>query len=257
MFRPQPLIRSAPAARSARQKGAALLVVLVFMLLSALLALWAARAARFNEAIVGNSADYQRALQAAQALLQDAELDIRGETAMGTLCVGASDDAKRCRRGVAQQIPRDEGSVGRLLAQLDTDDVTAPPCQAGLCARRTGPVNFWADSAALAAMLVTAARYGEYTGAEHAPGGLSSPLLTWSSDTKDEGAVHARAWYWIEVIPYRVHPHSGLIEGSDHDLLTLHLTPSVVYRVTALARGLKSGTQVVLQEVYAPTRLKD
>jgi Tfp pilus assembly protein PilX len=40
------------------------------------------RTSLFNELIVGNDADYQRAFEAAQAILQDAELDIRGENLM-------------------------------------------------------------------------------------------------------------------------------------------------------------------------------
>ena len=64
-----------------KQRGISLYVVAVFVMLSMLLALWASRTSLFNEMIVGNDADYQRALEAAQALMQDAELDIKGEQA--------------------------------------------------------------------------------------------------------------------------------------------------------------------------------
>ncbi len=61
-----------------------------------LLALWAARTSLFNEMIVGNDADYQRAFEAAQALLQDAELDIRRESPDGlTACTNP--DPNKCR----------------------------------------------------------------------------------------------------------------------------------------------------------------
>lgn len=253
MLPPNPPCSLVRAPRRARQQGAALLIVLVTSLLATLLALWAARAALVNEAIVGNDADYQRAMQAAQALLQDAELDIRGTAVAGVPCGGHADHPKRCRRGIAQQIPRDAAAVARLLHQLDAGNAS-PPCQAGLCARLTGPQDFWADDAALAGMLSAAARYGEYTGASHMPGGHSNPLLAWSDEGR-RGA--ARAWYWIEVIPYRAGGHASLIEDLSSDFLALHLVPSVIYRITALARGLKSSTQVVLRETYAPTRLRD
>ena len=55
------------------QQGISLYVVIVIVLLSMLLALWASRTALFNEMIVGNDADYQRAYVAAQAMIQDAE----------------------------------------------------------------------------------------------------------------------------------------------------------------------------------------
>ena len=72
-----------------RQRGVALFVVIVVVMLSMLLALWASRTSLFNELLVGNDADYQRAFDAAQALLQDAELDIRGENADGSPCSGS------------------------------------------------------------------------------------------------------------------------------------------------------------------------
>ena len=64
-----------------RQRGVSLFIVIVFVMMSMLLALWGARTSLFNEIIVGNDADYQRAFEAAQALIQDAEFDIRGERA--------------------------------------------------------------------------------------------------------------------------------------------------------------------------------
>ena len=69
-----------------REQGVALLTIIIFVLLTMLMALWASRTAIFNEMLVGNDADYQRAYEAAQALVQDAELDIRGERANGTAC---------------------------------------------------------------------------------------------------------------------------------------------------------------------------
>jgi len=62
------------------QRGIALYVVIVLVLLTMLLALWASRTAIFNELIVGNDADYQRAYEAAQAMLEDAKTDIMMQT---------------------------------------------------------------------------------------------------------------------------------------------------------------------------------
>ena len=81
-----------------RQRGVALFVVIVFVMLSMLLALWASRTSLFNELVVGNDADYQRAFEAAQALLQDAELDIRRELPDGTACnIAGAPDSKAFR----------------------------------------------------------------------------------------------------------------------------------------------------------------
>src|SRR5690606_34259830 len=99
-----------------RQRGVALFVVIVFVMLSMLLALWASRTSLFNEMVVGNDADYQRAFEAAQALVQDAELDIRGEKADGSACTGA---AQVCRTAGVKQIPLEAKEVATLLADLE------------------------------------------------------------------------------------------------------------------------------------------
>lgn len=92
-------MRHAHTCAAQRQKGIALFIVVVLVMLSMLLALWASRSALFNEMFVGNDADYQRALEAAQALLQDAELDIRGEQASGAACAASSSQPSVCRSG--------------------------------------------------------------------------------------------------------------------------------------------------------------
>ena len=54
---------------------------------------------------------------------------------------------------------------------------------------------------------------------------------------------------------------SGVIVGgsgsTNLDLLALNLKPHVVYRITALAQGLKPNTRVVLQQTYARQITKD
>ena len=252
-----------------RQRGISLFVVIVFVLLSMLLALWASRTSLFNEMVVSNDADYQRAFEAAQALLQDAELDIRGENADGSMCTGTNDV---CRTTTADKIPLETQDVGPLLAVLDKEPTK---CRNGLCTKRTGRQDFWnyttATSPAPASLqpgevtlnaMATAgigARYGQFTGA--ALGTSASPANPILADTS---AANRGGWYWIEVLPYdESSKSSNLIQGSGTGLLPLNLTPSVVYRITALAYGRKTNiagnpvTVVVLQETYAPTRRKD
>lgn len=256
------------------QRGVALFVVIVFVLMSMLLALWASRTSMFNELVVGNDADYQRAFEAAQALLQDAELDIRGERADGLACdandVSALPD-EVCRRGNVTKIPLEAQELSPLMAFLNQQPVR---CRHGLCTRRTGRQDFWnnttvTDAAAgefpLSALTVNlpadrvGARYGQYTGA--LTGSSASPANPILADTS---AANRGGWYWIEILPYdESSKSSNLIQGSGTGLLPLNLTPSVVYRITALAYGRKTNatgnpvTAVVLQETYAPTRRKD
>ncbi|MNY84096.1 hypothetical protein D3C78_02410 [compost metagenome] len=246
---------------SPQQRGVALFIVIIFVMLSMLLALWASRAAWFNEMIVGNDADYQRAFEAAQALLQDAELDIRREQANGSACISDADHPNLCRKGSAvEKIPTEEQDIGILLAQLDSTG-GAMKCRHALCAKRTTEQDFWNNSddkkgVTLAQMeglhsdgTPIGARYGQYTGA--ATGDASNPILA-------ETAAGRGGWYWIEVLPYvKDAGNSGLLPGGASNLLDLSLDTYAVYRITALAHGLKPNTLVVLQQTYARQRRKD
>ena len=232
-------------------------VVLVFVMLSMLLALWASRTSLFNEMIVGNDADYQRAFEAAQALLQDAELDIRRESPDGlTACAAAN-----CRDNIpaAYKIPI-KGEVTQLLDDLNQQPTTK--CLSGLCTKRAGRQDFWNTTSAtvLAAGEVklsdmtkpnVGARYGQYSGAT--VGDPSDPDKTANPILADTSADDRGGWYWIEVMQYdESAKNSGLIVGGTNtdNLLRLNLEPNVVYRITALAYGRKPGTMAVLQQTY-------
>jgi len=238
-----------------RQHGVALFVVIVFVMLSMLLTLWASRTSLFNEMVISNDADYQRAFEAAQALQQDAELDIRGENSDGTTCIKDAGNPKICRGATSiAQIPLEAQEVGLLLADLNT---TTEKCRNGLCIKRTAKQDFWNNTdqslgITLAQMTGVGARYGEYTGAQL--GSTSNPANPILSETDaDKGG-----WYWIEVLPYdESSKNSGLIVGSPTNLLPLNLLPNVVYRITSLAYGRKPNTMVVLQQTYVRQKLKD
>lgn len=256
---PQP----AHASIATRQRGVALFIVIVFVMLAMLLALWASRTALFNEMVVGNDADYQRAFEAAQALLQDAELDIRGERADGTQC-----DAAPCRAHTgALQFPGDTAQITPLLTLLADVQRNPTRCRDALCARRVGRQDFWNHTAQASAtppanvalgerplpeMLAVGARYGQYTGAANSTAaGQLSPILA-------ERAAGQGGWYWIEIMRYSDQArNTSLIVDAPAGQLALNLDVPVVFRITALAKGLKPGTTAVLQQTYARARMKD
>lgn len=249
-----------PRRAADRQRGVALFVVIIFVMLAMLLALWASRTAWFNEMIVSNDADYQRAFEAAQALLQDAELDIRGEKSDGSAC-----NAPPCRAySSALQFPGDTNEINPLITTLQSE---ATRCKDGLCARRVGRQDFWnydkdtsvdpvADATLgevpLSDLMAVGARYGQYTGAANTTAdGQLNPILT-------ETAAKEGGWYWIEVMRYSDAAKSAnLIMDSKTSQLPLNLDVYVIFRITALAKGRKKGTAVVLQETYARQRMKD
>lgn len=235
-----------------RQQGVSLFVVIVFVMLSMLLALWAARSALFNEMIVGNDADYQRALEAAQALIQDAELDIRGEQSNGIAPCAPVSATEICRPvGSSIWFPVEDKEVSPTIAKLSA---ATTGCINGICMKRTGNQDFWNDPTTLTAMMANGvgARYGQFTGAK--TGTKSNPILAKNlpSTPTTEGG-----WYWVEVMPYDPNAgNSGLVSNGSTNI-SLNLFPNVIYRITAIAHGLKDSTQVVLQSTYVRQKVKN
>jgi len=257
----------------ARQRGISLYVILIIVLLSMLLALWASRTALFNEMVVGNDADYQRAFEAAQAMLQDAEFDIRGEKpdGSGTACVPPQGSATVCRTETGQlHFPAEAADVDKLLDALDQYPVQCQAeqcpnfkCQNGLCQKFTGEQDFWNDAAVFKEMIKpgVGARYGQFTGAtgggandSHAASASVSPILTDRSAGKG-------AWYWIEVLPFDSASANQagqlIVNAGNQTMVPLHVVPAVAYRITAVAMGRKAGSRVVLQQTYVRQKLKD
>lgn len=232
-----------------QQKGISLFVVIIIVLLSTLLSLWASRSALFNEMIVGNDADYQRAFEAAQALIQDAEFDIKGIKPDGNACTPVGGAPAVCRVPDASNtvwFPNEDKETTELFHNLST---AATGCVNGICLKRTGNQDFWADSATLTSMLPSGARYGQYTGAPK--GTLSNPIL-------NDVSAGRGGWYWVEVMRYD--PTAGntaIITSGSNTNMPLNIIPKVVYRITAVARGLKPSTQVVLQSTFVRQKKKD
>lgn len=235
-----------PKRRHQKQSGLALYVVVIFVMLSMLLALWAARSALFNEIVVGNDADYQRAFEAAQAMLQDAELDIRGVQPNGAQCTTAIATTDICRKSTSVYFDIEANDLENLLSTIETAQPTAK-CYKGICLKRTGAQDFWNDSTTLAAMIATdvGARYGQFTGANAAT--TANSIL--ASQTAGQGA-----WYWVEVMPYidpNVSLQDSLPPGSNVELFAPSQKRPWIYRITALARGQKPNSEVVLQSTLS------
>lgn len=228
-----------------KQHGIALFIVMIFVMLSMLLALWASRSSILNEMVVGNDADYQRAFEAAQAMLQDAELDIRSEKANGEACTSTQCRKNRPASSSPLKFP---ASIAEREELLTTLAASATGCLQGMCTRR----NSWtADDIDARAKKGIGARYGEYTGAERT--GHTNPLLQWinHSNTDKVNLESTPAWYWIEILPYVPENSSDLlIDDASEQWMPILGQDRTAYRVTAIANGLKQNTQVILQQVY-------
>jgi type IV pilus assembly protein PilX len=241
--------------RRKSQRGMSLFTVLVMLLLSLTAVLGAFRVSTLNESILGNSSDYNRTYAAAEALIRDAEIDIRGRTppytaqldgtlglpcrpvAPGSLLVQAGFIG--CRNQVpGPWIPNSDefDTVGDMVAASHPSR-----CMQGLCfpINSTDLANIETN---VVAMIPRGATYGQFTRVGlAAPAAAGNPILS---------GAQPRGWYWIEAFRYSTTPSSGASIAVD---VVPHLSNSIVYRITAIAQGLKPGTQVVLKSVFVPT----
>lgn len=223
------------------QQGAALYIVVIFILLSMLVALWASRSAIFNELVAGNDADYQRAMESAQAMVQDAQDDIYRHLYDNT--------KTSLRTGSTQQFP---GSQDVFFGPW-SDSLAAQTnqCKNAICLRRTIAEDFWNDPSTLQAMLSLGARYGQFSGANQSGSETitpPNPILALTDANKG-------AWYWIEPMPYGT---LGLSPGGNigkivQGTATPATNAEMIFRITALAFGIKGSSSSTDFSDHSPT----
>ncbi len=216
-----------PAAGRPQQRGVALMVVLVMLLLASLALLGSLQLGWLGERRAGSESDAQRAFAAAEALLHDAERDIL----LGRRPIGAT----------GPFFPQDDDDLDLLQQRLAAGH---RHCLQGICLPAdTTALNAaaWRDDlAALTAgegERAIAATYGRFT---QATGHGGHPLL-------DPAA--GRAWYWVEVFR---HTDAAGIENPIGDLPMPDRRSPFIYRITAYVQGLKPGTRVHLRSVFVP-----
>ncbi len=244
-----------------QQRGATLITVLIIMLLTMTAVLAGYRVANLNEIITSNASDYQRAVAAAEALIRDAETDIRGrippytplqaDGSQGTPCkpnptnpMVSADNHIGCRdTSTKAYFPRSSDDYDTIETRVIA--ASALRCQEGICV----PENLTSlppieDN--LANMEPLGATYGQFTLANpSALGQESNPILL-----VDPGPPkRALAWYWVEVFKYSAPITSTATTASN---LTPDPAAPFVYRITAVAKGLKEGTKAVIKTTFVP-----
>jgi len=240
--------RTAPPLLRNAERGIALIVVMVMLILGSILVLGSTRTTWFNEMLVGNESDYSRTYAAAEALIRDAEADIRG-LAPGGQQFNPVDPGDVFYNGSARRIGRPffPQSVTELdLLRAPIAALGGVPCMDGICL----PVgeaglgaNWWTNAATLNAMIARAATYGQFTRAS-----LPTPALATGNAALTSAAPNG--WYWVEVFKYQS-------SGSEPAGLPVpdEYNQPFFFRITAIARGLKPGTQVVLRTIFVPRPL--
>lgn len=259
-----------------QQRGISLFTVLILLLLALTAVLGAFRVANLNEAMLGNTADYVRARAAAEAMVRDAETDILGRLPPYTLtqadgqlgwpCKPKATDATasdpaylgcRLNNGTVAAVPRkgqDDSTYLNNQDLFDNNTSTYPyRCSAGYC-QQTNPTVLANIETNLAALTPYAATYRQFTGGTltaNATG--SNPILTGTG-------TNARAWYWIEAVmspgqaKFPASASSAASAPEQSPLVRQRQSNGgyLVFRITAVAQGLKPGTQVVIHSVFVP-----
>lgn len=229
------------------QRGVSLIVVMVLLLLATIAVLGSTRTGWLNEMIVSSESDQQRTFAAAEALIRDAERDIRGMQLDGTPCqTGAQFEGCRDFGASNPFFPQEDLDLDLLKARISAGS-GVNDCLQGICL----PPSIdslqranWETQAALDTMTAgtgataIGATYGQYTGATPADAG--NPILS---------AATPQAWYWVEV--FRYSDAAGLLPASNVPIPDRR--SPYVYRITAYAQGLKPGTRVWLRSIFVPS----
>lgn len=224
-----------------------MIMVMLVLVMVALSALSASRSTFFNESATSNEADYARAMAAAEALIRDAQMDITGTgiAVAPTNCGNTMLNMIGCRVNIGGVqtlanpfFPEDNQDAMDLVAALAVQPI---PCTQGICAPTAWPANalpnnFWLNN--LAANTPNAARYGQFTGAN--PAATGNPILTLAPQ---------QAWYWTELIPFDV-PACAMLPGQCANGPSP--TRPFIYRITAVARGMRANTLAVIQTYFVP-----
>lgn len=245
------------------QRGVALITVMVILLLSIIAVLAAGRTGLLNEALVGNDSDYGRALAAAEALMRDAETDIRGRTDLGFLCRPTPGNPSSnysetnyvgCRLAIPGNVffPEDKDQYEEVLGLVNATPGT--PCIQGICIPNAlnSLLGFEDAPAAAAANMTNMAplgvRYGTYTRGA-APPPLDLALNQILRNTPAGPAERQQGWYWVEVFPW-ADPPGAYTRGPNP--LAPDKNSKFIYRITAIALGQKTGTRAVLRSFFVP-----
>jgi type IV pilus assembly protein PilX len=230
--------RHHPTSRA--ERGIALIVVMVMLLLTTFVLLTSNRVGWLNEKLVSSESDHERAFAAAEALIRDAELDISGRRFDGTPCPVNPATHFGCRNLNAPYFPEGDDDLDVIKTRVATG--FNKTCSQGICLPGTSveleAAGAWTTQ--LAAMQAAGATYGQFTGAK--PAAAGNALLT-----------AGRAWYWVEVFRYSTSYGAGAASSAPVPVAQ----HPYVYRITAFVQGAKPGTQVRLRSTFVPFLARD
>jgi type IV pilus assembly protein PilX len=276
---------SQPQKISHRQHGVSLFIVLVILLLSLIIVMGGLAVTNLNESIVGNQSDAQRAYGAAEALLDAAQSDIRlngrycnavnwGDSGENTaVLTGTPAEPTTCFKRYPSNDP-DEKDYEKILVDSTIigaiDTCSSNPKFIGVCISSSPASSKFmidtvnnGDISKGAEQLSNGANYGNsfisvldnntQWGGSANVGGINSAnsvsLALGAGNIKE--AKGAKGSYWVEIFRYQ-DTNLVISPGVQNNIPVPDDTYPFVFRITALATGLKSNTVSVLRTYYIP-----
>lgn len=212
---------------SNRQRGVALVVVMIFMLALTILAALSVRTASTGEKVARNQLDQQVARQAAEAALRDAERDLLLPTA------GMKTDAL-CDRGDTRPVM---DGIGYFNAT----------CKAGQCSLSLADYQA-ADYAAAPASGVVSEPWWPAS-----RGGLWNNAFD-AKPSREKGAINCLTF--TGGVPLGTYtgapPIAGVSRQPEYLVEVFQRGTSTYFRITSRGFGYDPATQVVLQSYFRP-----
>ena len=221
-----PTLRWPHDARPSTQRGVALVVVLLFLLAITGLAVFSARYASLGEGMARNQLDAERARQAAESALRDAERDLM---LLDTL----QPDGAPCDRRPARP-------VALYLQSAFTEDCVGGQCSA---ADDTYSSTDWSTTASTGSVPWWPAGKGGKWNNNFG----SKPRRGSSANCSFNGAVPLGTFTGAALIPGVAHQPEYLIE-----LVSRGSNRLIFFRITARGFGASENTQVILQSYFQP-----
>ena len=229
----------------ATQRGASLFTVFILLLLTLLLVLGGMRVGIFNESIVGNQADIQRANAAAEALMQHAANSIYEQGPHCSLDKSKSD----CR------FPRNEEEFTELATNLANQcgagaaDSSTPK---GICMPVTPDARVFQTD-----YIMTKPRGARDDIQMRKDTALSYSDFAGSAKAGDTNlGLSDKGQYWVEIFRYskdlKRYGQGQVTPAPGMPLIEPDASYPFISRITVRAQGLKDGSQVTRRSFYVP-----
>jgi len=236
-----------------QQRGVSLFIVMVILLLSLIIVLGALSVANLNESVVGNQSDAQRAYGAAEALLNAARLDIRLN---GRYCASPGPG----KNGTNNNFRNSDGRIAQCTSRYPVEgNGSLPPIAINTC-NGNKPYEGICISQSPSVLAFNTGNINQSSGAQQWSNGIyynnnyissvqGTAVYSGNTSLTDDGIEGV---YWVEIFQGGGNLTAMVPSAGSNAPAPPDPKYPYIFRITAMAKGLKSGTASVLRVYYIP-----